>query len=128
MIAGLLAARCSDPDESIRRASLQQLTSLRIPSLADVMMPPVEKLLEDVSPAVRSAAVLGVLKVASLVDSDMDLRRFWDKVCCLNPQTCMKQLFNPQTYSTLFIWRGRLSGSVDSVGEASLCHPQNLLL
>ena len=81
MIAGLLAARCSDPDESIRRASLQQLTSLRIPSLADVMMPPVEKLLEDVSPAVRSAAALAVLKVASLVDPDTDLQRFWDKVC-----------------------------------------------
>ena len=83
MVAGLLAARCSDPDESIRRASLQQLTSLRIPSLADVMMPPVEKLLEDVSPAVRSAAALAVLKVASLVDADTDLQRFWDKVCFL---------------------------------------------
>jgi vesicle coat complex subunit len=83
MIAGLLAARCSDPDETIRRASLQQLTSLRIPSLADVMMPPVEKLLEDVSPAVRSAAALAVLKVASLVDVDTDLQRFWDKVSSL---------------------------------------------
>jgi hypothetical protein len=80
MIAGLLAARCSDLDECIRRASLQQLTSLRIPSLADVMLPPVEKLLDDVSPAVRSAAALAVLKVASLVDADMDLRRLWDKV------------------------------------------------
>jgi vesicle coat complex subunit len=63
MIAGLLANRCCDHDETIRRASLQQLTSLRIPSLVDVMLSPVEKLLNDVSPAVRAAAVLAVLKV-----------------------------------------------------------------
>lgn len=83
MIAGLLAARCADPDETIRRASLQQLTSLRIPSLVDVMLPPVEKLLDDPSPAVRAAAALAVLKVATLADEDIDLQRLWDKVDAL---------------------------------------------
>lgn len=80
MIAGLLAARTADPDETIRRASLQQLTSLRIPSLVDVMLSPVEKLLDDPSPAVRAAAALAVLKVATLADADIDLQRLWDKV------------------------------------------------
>ena len=80
MIAGLLAARCADADETVRRASLQQLTSLRIPSLVDVMLSPLEKLLDDPSPAVRAAAVLGVLKVATLADTDLDLDRFWAKV------------------------------------------------
>lgn len=83
MIAGLLAARTADPDETIRRASLQQLTSLRIPSLVDVMLPPVEKLLDDPSPAVRAAAALAVLKVATLADPDIDLQRLWDKVDAL---------------------------------------------
>lgn len=81
MIAGLLAARCADADETVRRASLQQLTSLRIPSLVDVMLPPIEKLLDDPSPAVRAAAVLAVLKVATLADKDhLDLSRFWTRV------------------------------------------------
>lgn len=80
MIAGLLAARCADHDETVRRASLQQLTSLRITSLVDVMLPPVERLLEDESAAVRAAAVLAVLKIATLADADVDLTRFWTRV------------------------------------------------
>jgi Adaptin N terminal region len=80
MIAGLLAARCADADETVRRASLQQLTSLRIPSLVDTMLQPIEKALNDPSPAVRAAAVLAVLKVATLADTDLDLDRYWAKV------------------------------------------------
>jgi non-SMC mitotic condensation complex subunit 1 len=80
MIAGLLAARCADADETVRRASLQQLTSLRIPSLVDTMLQPIEKALDDPSPAVRAAAVLAVLKVATLADTDLNLDRYWAKV------------------------------------------------
>jgi hypothetical protein len=80
MIAGLLAARCSDRDETVRRASLQQLTSLRITTLVDVMLTPVERLLDDESPAVRAAAVLSVLKIATLADHSFDLERLWTRV------------------------------------------------
>jgi hypothetical protein len=80
MIAGLLAARCADHDETVRRASLQQLTSLRIPSLVDVMLPPIDKLLDDKSPAVRAASVLAVLKVATLADAELNLDRLWERV------------------------------------------------
>jgi Adaptin N terminal region len=80
MIAGLLAARCSDADETVRRASLQQLTSLRIPSLVDTMLAPIDKLLDDSSPAVRAAAVLAVLKVATLADTNLDMSQYWARV------------------------------------------------
>merc|ERR1711865_99621 len=57
---------CDQVDPMVRGLALKHLSSLRVPNLAEYVVHPVTKCLEDVSPYVRRSAVLAVLKLFHL--------------------------------------------------------------
>merc|ERR1711865_136540 len=57
---------CDQVDPMVRGLALKHLSSLRVPNLAEYVVHPVTKCLEDVSPYVRRSAVLSVLKLFHL--------------------------------------------------------------
>merc|ERR1711865_821466 len=67
MTVNTLQKECCDQiDPMVRGLALKHLSSLRVPNLAEYVVHPVTKCLEDVSPYVRRSAVLSVLKLFHL--------------------------------------------------------------
>ncbi len=58
-----LCKDCGDADPMVRGLAMRSLTSMRLPAVTEYVMEPLRRCLQDNSPYVRKAAVMGILKL-----------------------------------------------------------------